>query len=128
MALGAAPAENVRWADLTGDHKVGAAHCAPWSCLRFADLKIDIQADYLVIGDDNGSIHLYENVGVNHDSKDSPQAIGGYAAGVRLADYNGDGRDDYLSVDQNSAVLEFNNGGPAPAGGSEPWLWTNVSS
>ena len=46
----------------------------------------------------------------------------GPGAGVRIADLNGDGRDDYLYVHTNGAVDAYINRGPSGTG----WNWQQV--
>jgi hypothetical protein len=48
--------------------------------------------------------------------------IGGYGAGIRLADLDGDGRDDYISVGPNGEAVAYLNGGA----NGDTWAWTYV--
>ena len=49
---------------------------------------------------------------------------------LRLADINGDGRDDFLFVDMlNGSTTAWYNGGPIPSSGSAfQWNWQDVIS
>jgi lysophospholipase L1-like esterase len=99
--------------------------------VQFADLNGDGKADYLIVSQADGSVQAYLNGG--------PDAFGGdwlwfpqgtIATGVgadpatttlRFADINGDGRADYLVVNNiTGAVQAWLNGGPNPSGG---WIW-----
>ncbi|MFE0041956.1 FG-GAP-like repeat-containing protein [Streptomyces albireticuli] len=89
--------------------------------VRFADINGDRKADYLAI-DDNGAVHAWlNNGGDNHGGwTDNGQIVTGNGtavAGVRFADIDGDGKADYLTVDDNGAVnARVNNGGDARGG------------
>jgi hypothetical protein len=48
--------------------------------------------------------------------------LGGFGAAVRLADINGDGRDDYLSITDQTGVLAYLNGGQVDS----RWTWDPV--
>lgn len=105
-----------RWQSPTGGFrrrrkgKLLAGHCKNPTDLRR-------QIDYAVIGDDQGSVNLWINSG---KTTHVTPALGGYAAGVRFADLNGDGYDDYFNVDDGGRALCYTNGGPINGG----WSWT----
>ncbi|WP_154676864.1 FG-GAP-like repeat-containing protein [Parafrankia discariae] len=152
--VGATP-DQVRFADLNGDHKddylvVGASGelrawlnnhggtGAPWlwqgesgpsvgaspATVRFADLNGDGRDDYLVVGD-QGQVRGWLN---NRGGTGAPwlwkgevgPGVGASPATVRFADFNGDGRDDYLVVGAGSQVQGWLN----TAGGSTGVTWT----
>lgn len=116
VALMTAPngAEQVRLADIDGDGKVSKR-----GTLYGSALLNDGQVDYLIVGDDTGSISAQLNVG--YMTYDEP-ALGGYAAAVRWGDLDGDGKDDYFSVDENGDALVYLNGGKS----GDTWIWTEV--
>ena len=95
-----------RLADLNGD--------ASNSQLKaFAQLiSIEGKVDYAVIGD-KGEVDLYLNKGSADTS-----VVGD---GVRLADLNGDGIDDYIWLGRNAQVALFINGGQQSDG--QHWNW-----
>jgi hypothetical protein len=86
--------------------------------VRFADINGDGRDDYLVVGD-TGALHAWINNG--GDTPAGPGWIdrGQIAAGtgapvaqLRFADFDGDGRDDYLVLDpQTGAVHAWRNNG-----------------
>ncbi|MFE1291382.1 GDSL-type esterase/lipase family protein [Streptomyces sp. NPDC058751] len=109
---------------------VGAAG----SHVRFADINGDGRADYLKVNDDS-SVQAWLNGGPNPKEPNGsdwlwfPQGtvaggVGAAGSHVRFADINGDGRADYLKVNDDSSVQAWLNGGPNPKepAGSD-WLW-----
>ncbi|MEV5511295.1 FG-GAP-like repeat-containing protein [Streptomyces orinoci] len=90
--------------------------------VRFADINGDGKADYLVVGD-NGSVHAWiNNGGDGHGGWKDAGLIATGTAGVtpdqvRFADINGDGKADYLLVDDKGAVRAFLNKGGDGHGG-----------
>ncbi|MGK5732824.1 FG-GAP-like repeat-containing protein [Streptomyces sp. URMC 124] len=87
---------------------------APGTKVRFADINGDRKADYLVL-DDKGAVHAWTK---NSDAEDSWTDRGIIATGtgappgkVRFADINGDGKADYLVLDDNGAVHAWTNNG-----------------
>ncbi|WP_190111152.1 FG-GAP-like repeat-containing protein [Streptomyces cinnamoneus] len=149
-----APGDGVRFADLDGDRKadylavddngsvrawlnkggdgqggwesrgtVATGVGAPRDKVRFADLDGDGKADYLVV-DDDGSVRAWINKGGDgHGGWDGRGTLaagaGAGASGdrVRFADLNGDGRADYLAVDDNGSVRAWLN----PGDGNGAW-------
>lgn len=115
------------WAP-TGDAKSvagGVGRSSAWC--RLTDLNGDVssyivistsltlskgKADYIVLGD-NGEVEVYINKGTADTS-----VIGD---GLRLADLNGDGLDDYLWLEPNAAVHLYINGGKNPD--KPEWVW-----
>ncbi len=95
-----------------------AAGVAPSGKVRFADVNGDRRADYLVVEDD-GSVKAWINNG--GDGHGGWRELGQIAAGVaprdnvRFADFDGDGRDDYLVLADDGAMrVWLNHGGDAP--------------
>lgn len=86
--------------------------------IRFADLNGDGRADYLVVEED-GSVNAWLNVLDGSDignivwveQGQIAAGIGRTGAGVRFADLNGDGRAEYLYLDDLGAVTCYLNGG-----------------
>lgn len=80
--------------------------------IRFADMNGDNIDDYLEIKDD-GSVDLwwrYANSSYLHPGGTLDPVTGDIAReAVRLADVNGDGRDDYLRVGTNGAIHAYFN-------------------
>ena len=105
----------------------------------FADLNGDGRAEYLWVHP-NGSVEAWLNLGGPNDGPNAAQVswlyqgliadgIGEDGAGVRFADLNGDGRAEYLWVDQNGAVTAYLNlGGPndGPNAAQVGWLAQGV--
>ena len=90
-----------------------------------ADLDGDGLVDYLIVDENSGAVIFWRNGGRLRDGSwgwtNNGQVIAGVGAGagVRFADINGDGLDDYLWVAKNGSVTAFINGG----GGSDGWIW-----
>ncbi|WP_161784493.1 FG-GAP-like repeat-containing protein [Actinokineospora spheciospongiae] len=86
----------------------------------FADLTCDRLADYALLGH-GGRIDAWRNIGGDRDGQAGFIPMGRIATGtsapgaVHLADFNGDGLDDYLVVDQNGVVNAWQNNGGDPA-------------
>ncbi|MEV4432596.1 FG-GAP-like repeat-containing protein [Streptomyces sp. NPDC049555] len=87
----------------------------PMDTVRFADVDGDGKADYLVVHDD-GSVRAWINGGAPGSNKWNE--VKGFAGGVgapgstvRFADVNGDGRADYLVVQDDGAVKAWINNG-----------------
>ncbi|KAL3470226.1 hypothetical protein BJX99DRAFT_264439 [Aspergillus californicus] len=83
--------------------------------VRFGDLDGDGRAEYLFVHDD-GSVDSWRNLGSDDGVTWHPQGqvasgIGQDGKGVRFADLNGDGRDDYLYVSDSGAVTAYLNAG-----------------
>ncbi|WP_116199737.1 FG-GAP-like repeat-containing protein [Amycolatopsis circi] len=91
--------------------------------VRFADFDGDGRADYLLL-EPNGAVIVYLNRG--GDGHGGWQSLGQVATGttadpsrVWFADFDGDGRADYLTIGQNGAVTAYLNRGGDGRGG---WL------
>ncbi|BFU46937.1 FG-GAP-like repeat-containing protein [Krasilnikovia sp. MM14-A1004] len=89
--------------------------------VRFADFDGDRKADYLVI-DDKGAVRVFLNRG--GDDRGGWQRLDVVATGVtsdrakvRFADFDGDGKADYLVFDDKGAVQVFLNRGGDNRGG-----------
>lgn len=80
-----------------------------------------MKVDYMIIGNETASVTLYINTG--YMTHVEPAVAGGYAAAVRLADVNGDGFDDYISVGPNGEALAYLNNYES----GDHWTWTRVS-
>ncbi|MFE2326258.1 FG-GAP-like repeat-containing protein [Streptomyces sp. NPDC059385] len=93
--------------------------------VRFADFDGDAKADYFLINTD-GSVEVYLNRG--GDGRGGWKHIGKVALGVtndptkvRFADWDGDGRSDYLAFDNAGGVTAYlNRGGDIPGGQGWP--------
>ncbi|KAJ6600731.1 hypothetical protein B0H10DRAFT_2083067 [Mycena sp. CBHHK59/15] len=107
------------WVIATG---VGAARHQ----VQFADLNGDGRAEYLWVHDD-GSVDAWLNLGGPDDGPDAAKVtwfpagsiatgIGEDGAGVRFADLNGDGRAEYLWLDENGAMTAYLNLGSSQGG------------
>ncbi|KAK4442239.1 hypothetical protein QBC34DRAFT_455938 [Podospora aff. communis PSN243] len=123
----------VRWADIDGDGlddflcvtlagevyatlNPGFAHRFPQDRVRFADINGDGRVDYCVIAD-NLDIRCWQNGGHGRMPaywqamgivlKAPPEAAG--PIGIRFADLNGDGRDDFLYMDDTGKAWTYTN-------------------
>ncbi|WP_406193938.1 FG-GAP-like repeat-containing protein [Kitasatospora sp. NBC_01560] len=92
--------------------------------VRFADFDGDGKADYTVVNPD-GSVNVWLNHGGDKAGSNGWQPIGRVATGVtnrqeqvRFADFDGDGRSDYVVVEDSGAVKVWLNRGGDPAGGN----------
>ncbi|KAJ6610677.1 hypothetical protein B0H10DRAFT_1953701 [Mycena sp. CBHHK59/15] len=94
--------------------------------VQFADLNGDGRAEYLWVHDD-GSVDAWLNLGGPDDGPDAAKVtwfpagsiatgIGEDGAGVRFADLNGDGRAEYLWLDENGAMTAYLNLGSSQGG------------
>ncbi|MGW2253259.1 FG-GAP-like repeat-containing protein [Kitasatospora sp. NPDC001660] len=94
------------------------------SRVRLADFDGDGRADYWVINPD-GSVRVWLNRGGDVSGPSGWQDIGIVATGlttnqdqVRLADFDGDGKADYVVIGDDGTVKVWLNKGGDPAGGS----------
>ncbi|KAL4797007.1 hypothetical protein BDV19DRAFT_387547 [Aspergillus venezuelensis] len=104
-----------------GDVASGVGSTA--ASLRFGDIDGDGRVDYLVV-DSDGSVTAYRNQAGSSADEVIWQPLGKIAsghghdgAGVRFADVNGDGRDDYLWISEEGAVTAYLNQAGDSAGG-----------
>ncbi|MDI1459817.1 VCBS repeat-containing protein [Catellatospora sp. KI3] len=155
VAAGVAPGSQVRFADFNGDGKadylivnpttggitayinnggdgrggwtswgVVATGEAPGSQIQLADFNGDGKTDYLIVNPTTGAVTAWINNGGNNRGGWSGygQVAAGLAPGsqVRFADFNGDGRADYLIVDPTTGAVTawINNGGDGRGGWS----------
>ncbi|KAF2172258.1 carbohydrate esterase family 3 protein [Zasmidium cellare ATCC 36951] len=80
--------------------------------IHFADMNGDGFADFLFIDSDTGAIHCYLNFGPDPQTGwnftildgDIAIGVGGQGAGVRMADIDGDGKADYIYLDDDGAA------------------------
>ena len=90
--------------------------------VQFADLNGDGRAEYLFVYP-NGSVAAWLNLGGPNDGPNAAQVgwlpqgliadgIGTPGSSIQFADLNGDGRAEYLSIDDNGAVTCYLNLGP----------------
>ncbi|MEU5158880.1 FG-GAP-like repeat-containing protein [Streptomyces sp. NPDC020875] len=122
------------WTNLPGFAK-GSSN---WSKedVRFADIDGDGRADYLVLGV-NGSVRMYHNRG-NGQWTDRGLIASGSSRwtkeDVRFADYDGDGRAEYLVLGSNGATSAYRYAGTGSswtslgqvANGSSQWTKEDV--
>src|SRR5690606_10920697 len=99
------------------------------SRVLYADLDGDARADYIEVNADS-SVRAWLNGGPKPSGGDwywFPQGViaggvGAPGASIRFADLDGDGRADYVKVNDDSSVQAWLNGGPKPSGGDWYWL------
>ncbi|KAF4982276.1 hypothetical protein FZEAL_2062 [Fusarium zealandicum] len=102
------------WSPLNGGKAI-ASGAAPGHQLVFGDIDGDGLDDYLDLNDETGELKAYLNVGEDKDSdyawKFNP--VGTIASGlgprkrVRIADIDGDGRDDYIYLKDNGGTTIY---------------------
>ncbi|MEH6373453.1 FG-GAP-like repeat-containing protein [Streptomyces sp. KLMMK] len=96
----------------------------PGDKVRFADINADGKADYLTLQDD-GVVRAWINNGGTghggwHEQGAFALAIGEPGDRVRFADINGDGKADYLALQDDGVVKAWiNNGGTGHGGWEE---------
>ncbi|MEV6572885.1 FG-GAP-like repeat-containing protein [Streptomyces sp. NPDC051577] len=95
--------------------KVAEGVTADRNRVRFADWDGDGKADYIVIGTD-GSVEVYLNRGGDgrggwHGTGKIARGVTNDASKVRFADWDGDGRTDYLVFNDGGAVTAYLNRG-----------------
>src|SRR5690606_17670096 len=99
------------------------------SRVLYADLDGDARADYIEV-DADSSVRAWLNGGPKPSGGDwywFPQGtvaggVGAPGADIHFADLDGDGRADYVKVNDDSSVEAWLNGGPKPSGGDWYWL------
>ncbi|MFI5761197.1 FG-GAP-like repeat-containing protein [Streptomyces sp. NPDC051563] len=104
--------------------------------VTFADIDGDGDDDYLTIHPDTGAVTFWENQGASaaSDSGWAWQPRGRIASGVgargenvRLADVDGDRRDDYVVLGAaNGSITAWSNGGYRPGSPIDPWNWNPI--
>ncbi|KAJ4007802.1 hypothetical protein NW766_009607 [Fusarium irregulare] len=82
--------------------------------VRWGDIDGDGRADYMIV-DDKGNVHAWRNSGTSDTPTWQPLGLRftakgmGDQRGVRFEDINGDGRDDWLWVDDKGATTTWIN-------------------
>lgn len=87
--------------------------------VRLADMNGDGIDDYLIVDDATGALHCYLNLGPTSTTGpwkwnimgEIAIGIGGVGAGVRIADFDGDGRADYIYLDESGVATVWLNAG-----------------
>ncbi|MFF3442385.1 FG-GAP-like repeat-containing protein [Streptosporangium sp. NPDC002721] len=149
IASGSAPRDQVRFADVNGDGRddylvvddqgrvrawlrtstgwTSQGEIAPGvgatrDQVRLADVDFDGRADYLVV-DDQGRVKAWlNNLGVGGGWSyrgEIASGVGATQTQVRFSDLDGDGRDDYLVVQDWGQIRGWLN----DVGGSRPWIY-----
>ncbi|OBS29554.1 hypothetical protein FPOA_03491 [Fusarium poae] len=109
--------------------------------VRWGDIDGDGRSDYMII-DDSGNVHAWRNSGTSDTPTWQPLGLRftakgmGDMRGVRFEDINGDGRDDWLWVDDKGATTTWTNSrsckkGKAGDGLNVAWrqgFWKGASS
>ncbi|MEV0191582.1 VCBS repeat-containing protein [Kitasatospora purpeofusca] len=114
----------LRYNNITGSSASAGTESGGAGRVRWADFDGDGRADYVVLND-NGSVRVFLNRGGDGHGgwNDLGQVSTGMTsdrARVRLADYDGDGRADYLLINANGSVRVFlNKGGDGRGGWSD---------
>ncbi|KAF7378393.1 Acetyl xylan esterase [Mycena sanguinolenta] len=104
--------------------------------VQFADLNGDGRAEYLWVHDD-GSVEAWLNLGGPDDGPNAAKVswfpagtiatgIGEDGTGVRFADLNGDGRAEYLWLDEDGAMTAYLNLGSTTGGEGAANVQDNV--
>lgn len=101
------------------------------SKVLFADINGDGKADYVVVDATTGSLTVWLNGGPNAAAPGGwvwyPQGTiaSGVAPGatIQLADLNGDGKADYISVDPASGALNVYLNGGQNSAAANGWIW-----
>lgn len=78
----------------------------------------------MVVHSEEGAVDYFLNTGSTAAGGGS-SGLGGIGAGVRLADLDGDGQDDYVAVGPESEAIGYLNGGQYS---DNIWLWNIVRS
>ncbi|CAI7981212.1 hypothetical protein FRAHR75_90120 [Frankia sp. Hr75.2] len=99
----------------TAQGEIAAEVGVPGSMVTFADIDGDLRDDYL-IANDSGRIWAWLNRRGSGGAAWAAQGeiatgVGVARDQVNLADYNGDRRDDYLTVDNAGVVNAWTNNG-----------------
>ncbi|MET7933302.1 FG-GAP-like repeat-containing protein [Streptomyces sp. NPDC005322] len=97
--------------------------------VRFADFNGDGRDDYLTVDPTTGAVHAWINTGGDSNGKPGWSDQGQVASGtnptedetVEFADIDGDGRDDYLLVDNDGSVRAWINKG-GDSNGRPGWI------
>jgi lysophospholipase L1-like esterase len=118
--------------------QIASGVLTPGTYVDFADLNGDGRDDYLVVNDTTGAVTAYINGGLGPKNDNAVwDPWGQVASGVKtasnhvdFADLNGDGRDDYLLVNNTTgAVTAYINGGLGPKNKNAVWdPWGQVAS
>ena len=96
--------------------------------VHFADLDGDGLKDYIWVGA-TGQIQVFRNLGASNQAQVAWQSLGQLASGegarqnIRFGDLNGDGRADYLVVNEDGSVQAWLNGGLTISGSTSSINW-----
>ncbi|MER5887167.1 FG-GAP-like repeat-containing protein [Streptomyces sp. NPDC001941] len=101
--------------------------------VTFADIDGDGDDDYVTLHPDTGALTLWENRGASAASDSGwaweprgriASGVGARGEHVRLADVDGDRKDDYVVIGaSNGSLTAWSNGGYRPGSPIDPWNW-----
>ncbi|KAL8966917.1 MAG: hypothetical protein Q9197_005718 [Variospora fuerteventurae] len=108
--------DEIAWIPVNDGDEI-ASGLAPRELIRFADMDLDGKDDYIVLGNETGSVTVWLNRGLQSPGnyawdgphKIAPGAPGAKGKDVFFADINGDGRPDYLVKTSKGAISAFLN-------------------
>ncbi|MEV6794078.1 FG-GAP-like repeat-containing protein [Streptomyces sp. NPDC051320] len=105
----------------TGPIGLNPLHTAPAGNVQFADINGDHIADYLIVDVATGAVaaELFNGTSFT-DLGQIASGVGSSGSQIHFADLNGDGKADYLDIASNGSVTAWLNGGQASGGG---WNW-----
>ncbi|KAL9600416.1 MAG: hypothetical protein Q9219_003169 [cf. Caloplaca sp. 3 TL-2023] len=128
LYLNTGSGDEVKFEEANGGKEI-ATGLGPRELIRFADIDLDGKDDYIVIGNDTGSVTVWINGGATSDGwgwngphEVAPGALppGTKGIDVMFADINGDGRPDYIVKDSKGGLDAYLNiGKPKTIAGIE---------